>query len=162
MRYCPRCAHLLVEKLTHGKVRPGCPACGFIYFHDPKLAVGVVADGEGRVLLVKRAHDPKRGCWSFPSGYVDAGEVVEEAALREVAEETGLAVRLEGLLGVYSEAENPVVFIAYAGTVIGGSLTPTDEVLEVGFFGPEEAPELAFSHDAQVLADWRVRYGGSI
>jgi NADH pyrophosphatase NudC (nudix superfamily) len=78
--------------------RPECPTCGFVQWANPKVAAGVVAQRDGRILLVRRNHEPMLGRWSFPSGFVDAGEVVEEAAARE-ASEAGVRVRVDGLLG---------------------------------------------------------------
>ncbi len=122
---------------------------------DPKVAAGVVVEREGRVLLIRRNHEPMYGRWSFPSGYVDAGEIVEQAAVREVLEETGVEVEIERLLGVYSSRGNPVVFIAYAGVSTGGEPRAGEEAIEVGLFDPDELPELAFPHDPAILEAWR-------
>ena len=94
--------------------------------------------------------------WAFPSGFVDAGEVVEDAARREVREETGVEVRIDRLIGVYSEAGEAVVFIAYAGTLIGGEALAGDEAFEIGWFSSDALPELAFPHDDQILRDWQT------
>jgi ADP-ribose pyrophosphatase YjhB (NUDIX family) len=126
-----------------------------VRFHDPKLAAGVVVEHEGRLLLIRRNHEPALGRWSFPSGFVDAGEVVEEAARREVREEAGVDVRLDGLLGVFSSEGHPVVFIAYAGVSEGGTPAPGDEAFEVGLFDPGDLPELAFDHDGEIIEAWR-------
>ena len=89
-------------------------------FLDPKVAVVVIASQDSRILMVKRDIDPMMGRWSFPSGYVDRGEVVEEAAVREVREETNVDVSLDALLGVYSRKGAPVVLVAYAASIVGG------------------------------------------
>ena len=81
-RFCPQCAAELVPGRGPGG-QPGCPACGFVRFDNPKVATGVVVEHEGRVLLVRRNHEPMMGRWTFPSGFVDAGEVV--GALRATA-----------------------------------------------------------------------------
>ncbi|MBI4498479.1 MAG: NUDIX hydrolase [Chloroflexi bacterium] len=154
MNFCSRCGHALQEREIDGKVRPVCPACAAVVYRDPKVAVGVVAARAGAVLLTRRNHEPKMGQWSFPSGFVDAGEQVEEAAIREVREETGTEVRLDRLLGVFSETGNPVIFIAYAATVIDGEPVPGPECLAVEFFPPERMPELAFPHDGEILRRW--------
>ena len=126
---------------------------------DPKVVVAVVVGHAGRVLLGRRAINPGRGLWSFPGGYVDRGEAVEDAALRETREETGLAVRLTGLLGVYSAAGRPHVVLAYAATAIDdpAALRPQpEEVLELAYFAPAETPPLAFPHDPAILAAWQA------
>jgi len=127
-------------------------------YRDPKLAVAVlIADGRG-ILLQQRAMEPRRGLWTFPSGYVDRGEQVERAAEREMREELGLSVRLTHLLGVYSEPDNPVVLIVYTGKVPSDA-TPTiqeDEISAIGYFLPDNLPPLAFGHDEQIVADWHA------
>jgi ADP-ribose pyrophosphatase YjhB (NUDIX family) len=126
-----------------------------VRWDDPKVAAGVVVERDGRILLVRRDHEPMYGRWSFPSGFVDRGEVVEQAAAREVAEETGVTVRIERLLGVYSRAEHPVIFIAYAGTALSGEPRANHEVMEVGLFDPGHLPEPAFPHDTAIMEQWR-------
>lgn len=160
-RFCPRCGAPTAEA-SGG--RPACTArgCGFTWYPDPKVAVGVLAVRDGRLLLVRRNHEPAFGRWAFPSGYVDAGEVVEDAARREVREETGVTVRLDRLIGVYSEAGSPVVFVAYAGTIVDGDPRAGDEALEVGMFDPDALPPLPFPHDDAVLAAWRTGDGAPI
>ena len=143
-------------RTVFGRERPVCPSCERVHFDDPKVATGVVAESDGRILLTRRAHEPMLGRWSFPSGFVDAGEVVEEAAVREVEEETGVRVSIERLLGVYSTSGERVIFIAYAGVVTGGSIAPGEESLEVAYFHPDELPELAFPHDAAIVEAWRA------
>ena len=155
--YCPRCGRALGP--VAGARRPECAGCGFVPYRDPKVAAGVVVarDGQrdGEVLLVRRNHGPGYGRWSFPSGFVDRGEPVEQAAAREALEEAGVRVRIDRLLGVYSDAGDPVVFIVYAATLIEGEPAAGDETMEVGFFAADALPELAFGHDREILAAWR-------
>ena len=91
----------------------------------------------------------------YAGGYVDRGEVVEMAAAREVREETGLIVNIGHLVGVFSDADNPVVVAAYSAVETGGVLAPGPECLEVGFFAVENLPPLAFPRDAQILSRWQ-------
>jgi len=121
MNFCVECGARLEPKQAFGKVRPVCTRCGKVHFEDPKVAVGVVVDIDGRIVLGKRGHEPKMGQWSFPSGFIDAGEVVESAAVREVEEETGLQVKIDRLLGVYSTPGERTVFIAFAGSAEHGN-----------------------------------------
>jgi ADP-ribose pyrophosphatase YjhB (NUDIX family) len=152
--YCIECGGRLEEREAFGKLRGVCAICGHVHFEDPKVAVGVVAALDGRIVLGKRAHEPKLGAWSFPSGFVDAGEVVEAAAVREVEEETGVQVRLDRLLGVFSTAGERTIFIAFTGTVVGGELQAGEECFEVGAFAPDALPDLAFPHDGEIVAAW--------
>ena len=156
-RFCPQCGAPLRRRIAFARRRQVCPQCSYVHFNDPKVAVGVVAQRRGRLLLVRRDHEPRLGEWSFPSGFVDAGEVLEEAAARETKEETGLDVRIQRLLGAYSTPGERVIFIAYAGRVTGGRIEVGAECQDVRFFSPDSLPPLAFSHDAAILRSWRLR-----
>jgi len=157
-RFCPRCGHPLDSRILKAgePSRLVCRGCAFVFFLDPKIATGVVFSYDGGILLVQRAIHPSYGKWVFPGGYVDRGETLEAAALREVQEESGLVVRLTRLLGAYSFPDNPVIVVAYAGDVTGGSLKIDDESLAVRSFPPAEIPwdQLAFPSTVQVLKDY--------
>jgi ADP-ribose pyrophosphatase YjhB (NUDIX family) len=116
----------------------------------------ILGDASG-VLLGRRVIEPGAGRWSFPAGYVNRGEVLEEAALREVLEELGVSVTLDKLVGVYSEPGNPVVLVVYAGSIASGEPRADGrEVSEVRRFALEALPDdLAFPHDRRVLLDWK-------
>jgi ADP-ribose pyrophosphatase YjhB (NUDIX family) len=136
----------------------GCGACGWINYVDPKVAaVALVSDGQGRLLYVRRNHEPAMYKWSWPSGFVDAGERVEDAAAREVLEETGLVVQIGELLGVWSQTGEQVVVIAYRARAVGGSLRPGPEALAAAWVALEPAdrrPAPVFSHDAEILSSF--------
>lgn len=117
--------------------------------------MGVVAQRRGRLLLVKRNHEPHLGEWSFPSGFIDAGEPLEEGAVRETKEETGLDARIDGLIGAYSRAGERVIFIAYAARVVGGRIEVGAECQDVRFFAPDALPPLAFPHDPAIVRAWQ-------
>ncbi len=160
-RFCANCGHALTEREVGGKVRPACPECGAVVFEDPKLAVAVLLERKGQVLMGRRSqHSASPGKWSFPAGFVDRGERVEDAAIREVREETGLIVRLDALLGLYSATGQTVVLAAYAGTTIGGTLAPADDLTELAFFALNALPEPAFPHDPQIVAEWQMWRAG--
>jgi len=164
--YCLMCGTPLEARHHEDRDRPTCPGCGFIHYLDPKVAVAVVLGDDRGVLLGRRCIDPGSGRWSFPAGYVNRGEVLEEAAVREVLEELGVAVMLRGIVGVYSERGEPVVLVVYAGEIEAGEPHPDGhEVSEVRTFALDALPEdLAFPHDRQVLSDWKraVRTGSLI
>ncbi len=153
-RFCPNCGEVLTTVEMEGYLRPSCPACGFVYYLDPKVAVAVIVPHGDGIVLGKRAIDPGRDAWSFPSGYVNRGEVLEEAAVREVEEEIGVRVAIDGLVGVYSSAGETVVVAVYAAHTVGGELGPGPEMSELGIFPPDQLPPMAFSHDRQIIADW--------
>jgi mutator protein MutT len=134
-----------------------CTRCGFVFYLDPKVAVGtVIRDDQGRIVLVRRAIDPGYGKWVFPGGYVDRGEEVQVAAVREAREESGLHVRLDRLLNVYSYPGRAPVIIVYAASIVSGNLVVDDEGLEARFFHPHEIPwdELAFRSTHEALQEY--------
>jgi 8-oxo-dGTP diphosphatase len=154
--FCLQCGMALEDRFHEDRNRPTCPDCGFIHYLDPKVAVAVIVGDPSGVLLGKRCIDPGSGRWSFPAGYVNRGEVLEDAAMREVQEELGVDVRLKGLVGVYSEEGNPVVLVVYGGEISHGvPRADGREISDIQYFGLVELPELAFPHDRKVLADWK-------
>ncbi len=158
-RFCPRCGAAFATPAAGA--RCATEGCGYAWYPDPKVAVGVVAERDGRILLVRRNHEPALGRWAFPSGFVDAGEILQEAARREAREEAHIEVRIDHLLGAWSSADDPVVFVAYAGTIEAGEPSPGDEAIEVAFFDADALPALAFDHDIEVIAAWRAARAGS-
>ncbi|MSO29364.1 MAG: NUDIX hydrolase [Acidobacteria bacterium] len=155
-RFCPVCGgNLESRQLKAGDPeRLVCVSCGFVFYLDPKLAVGtIISDGENRVVLVKRAIEPGYGKWVFPGGYVDRGEEVEVAAIREAREEAGLEVRIDRLINIYSYHGRTPVVLVYAATMTGGCLEWDDEGLEAKFFSADEIPwdELAFHSTEEAL-----------
>jgi len=154
VKFCPNCGAPVVWRLEAGRERPTCPGCGFIHYEDPKLVAVAVIPVHGRLVFGRRTMHPGLGLWAFPGGYVNRGESVRGALVREVREETNLHVEAEHLLGLYSEDDNPVVLAAYVARPVGGELSVGEEVSEVGLFGPAQLPELAFPHDEQILGEW--------
>lgn len=137
------------------KMRRRCPACGFIYFTDPKVGVGVLLVEDGLVLLVRRGVEPEKGKWSIPAGYVDHGEDPRETAAREVLEETGLVVSVDRLLDVYHNPPDQggaSIFILYAASLVGGKMQAGDDADQVGFFEASSLPELAFANTRLALS----------
>lgn len=162
-RFCPHCGTDLVERDVFDDIRRVCPSCGFIHFHDPKVAViGLITWGD-RVLLIRRGVEPGRGKWALPGGYVDAGEMPEEALTREIREEVGLTIEHVRFLGFYRmEATNRIVggiVIAFHATPSGAMLpTPQgdDDVDEAAWYGATELPdEIAFESSVELLTKWR-------
>jgi 8-oxo-dGTP diphosphatase len=163
-RYCPRCAGTfeLRSVKTGEPDRLVCSACGFVFYLDPKVAVGtIIADPHGRVVLTRRTIDPGWGKWVFPGGYVDRGELVTRAAVREAREECGLDVRIDRLLNVYSYAGSSVIIVVYTASAIGGTLAAGDEVCEAAWFEPGEIPwnALAFPSTIDALTEFLGRAG---
>jgi ADP-ribose pyrophosphatase YjhB (NUDIX family) len=134
-----------------------CARCGFIFYLDPKVAVGtIITNQRAEIVLVRRAIQPGYGKWVFPGGFVDRGEQVHVAAVREAREETGLDIELDRLLNVYSYTGSVPVIIVYTARMIGGCLACDDEGLEARFFTPDEIPwdELAFRSTTEALSEF--------
>lgn len=155
--HCPRCGHLTRERVVDGMPRPVCPHCGQVVFLDPKLAVTAVIlrrrEERIDVLLGRRAaHTRNPGGWSFPAGFVNRGERVEEALCREVREETGLTVEPGQLLGVWSEGGDATVLLAWYVAAWSGRAVAHDDLTRVEWHDVEQPPPLAFSHDQDILS----------
>jgi len=154
VNYCLRCGTRLVQANVMGRERPVCPSCNWVYYADPKVAVVVVIEQGGKVLLTRRAFNPQRGLWTLPAGYVDASEDPIRAAERECFEETGLCVKVSQLLGVFFGQEHPRgahIIIAYQGEIQGGTLQPGDDVDQADFFEKSNLPILAFSSTEKII-----------
>ena len=156
--YCPTCGHRLEDKHAFGRARRFCPACDRIVFREHKVAAGALVESEGKILLVRRRVNPRRGLWSFPAGFVDFDEAPAEAAIRECREETGLTVAVIGLLDVIAGrgCGYADIVIVYRARSVEGELRAADDVDRVGFFAPEELPPLAFRATQQAIDKWIV------
>jgi 8-oxo-dGTP diphosphatase len=154
VKYCIRCGAALVTATRFGAQRHTCPECDWIYFPDPKVASAALIEKYGRVLLVRRLNNPGRGLWTLPAGFVDAGEDPSRSAERECLEETGLQVRVTGLLDVLAGQEHPRgahILIVYRAEIIEGELQPGDDVDRVEFFPKDFLPPLAFETTRKIL-----------
>jgi ADP-ribose pyrophosphatase YjhB (NUDIX family) len=160
-RFCPVCGSPFEPRV----LRVGEPArlvctsaaCGFVFYLDPKVAVGtVITRTNGDIVLVKRAIEPGYGKWVFPGGYVDRGEEVTLAAIREAREEAGLDIRIDHLIGIYSYAGRTPIIIVYAAGHVAGELVVDEEGLEARWFAPSALPwdDLAFLSTRDALRDF--------
>lgn len=157
--YCPRCATPLETRRVADKLRRACAACGFIYFTDPKVGVGVMVVVDGRILLVQRTMNPEQGKWSLPAGFVDQGEDPRETAVRETHEETNLHVVVTNLVDVFfnpaAAGAAATIFILYEAELVGGVLQAGDDAGAAAFFAADNLPELAFSSTQAAIRRWR-------
>ncbi|MCB9101977.1 MAG: NUDIX hydrolase [Anaerolineales bacterium] len=157
--YCPRCRAAMVNRPVYGRVRRVCsdPTCKFVQFIDPKVTAAVMALKDGRVLMVRRTMAPGRGQWCFPGGFMEIGETPQQTAARECREESGYEVEITRLIDVfyYEDYRGSGVLIMYKGHVIGGQPQTGDDSDQVGFFGPDDLPDLAFDTNRQAIALWQ-------
>jgi ADP-ribose pyrophosphatase YjhB (NUDIX family) len=152
-RFCPRCG---ADASVDYPRSITCPACGYGAYYNPKpVAAAIPLDRDGNIILLRRGFEPGAGLWTFPGGFVDLGESVEDAARREAEEELRIAIDLQRVVGVYSRREDRVVLIVYAATTADTPQT-TEEATEVCAFAPDALPwdELAFWSTGQALRDF--------
>ncbi len=157
-RFCARCAATLEQRTDGGRARPRCPVCGWTYYAKPSLGAAVLIEEQGRILLVRRAHEPVRGWWTLPAGYVEYGEAADQTAAREALEETGLVVSIDGFHGIFAGFGDPrgaghlAVFYA---TRLSGEPIAGDDAADVRWFGAAEIPmEIAFEGSRKAIALW--------
>ena len=162
VRHCSRCG----AKLDYGPIpgeeryRLACPACGFVFYVNPRLVVTTLpVTARGDVILIRRGIEPGYDMWAQPGGFLEIDETVREAAIRETQEETGLLVEPGVIVGLYSRVHAAVVVVAFEARIVGGEPAVTRESLETRPFAPEEIPWplIAFETSVMALRDWVAR-----
>lgn len=155
--FCPACGGPLTERLVpeEGRERLVCEQCARIHYLNPNVVAGTMPVVEGRIWLLRRAIEPRRGAWTFPAGFMELGESVQEAAVRETREELNLQIRLGGLLNVYSRPAMSNILVVFLAEALSEP-TGGNETLEFASFAPHEIPwsELAFWNTRAALEDW--------
>jgi ADP-ribose pyrophosphatase YjhB (NUDIX family) len=143
--------------------RDVCGHCGFIDYRNPKIVVGSVASFEGKILMCRRAIEPRKGFWTLPAGYLELGETVEEGARREAYEEARAAIVLDRTLAVYSVPRISQVQIMFRAQMETPDCAAGPESLEVGLFAWEKIPwpDIAFPTVGWALRQWKEVEGRS-
>ncbi len=142
--FCPRCGHALVlREKDDARLRPTCLNCGYTHYPNPSVAVGVlVTDELGRVCLILRGEEPRKGFWGLPAGFMEGDEAAEQGAVRECLEETGLQVELDGMHSVYSyqhaDRQTSGLLILYRAHIVGGKPQAGTDTTDVRFFAADE------------------------
>jgi ADP-ribose pyrophosphatase YjhB (NUDIX family)/GNAT superfamily N-acetyltransferase len=154
----------MTEGIFGGRLRPVCPDCGFVLYRNPIPGAGVLVEMEGGVVLIRRGHAPHIGKWALPAGFIEADESIEEAAIRECKEETGLDVELVEMFHVDSFPHDPTpnsgIIIFYRAKPLGGELKPGDDAMEAAVFAPDALPmNVAFRTHRAALARWAGLHG---
>ena len=164
MRFCPQCSTPLASRLVEQHQRLACPQCGWIYWNSPVPAAGCLIEQGGNVLLIRRKSPPHAGEWSLPVGFLQFGETAEQAATREVAEETGFRVEPTSLIGTYSDIideQRSHLVLIFRGRIIGGSPLAGDDAEEIGWFSENYLPPIAFASARRAVETWRAERRGS-
>jgi ADP-ribose pyrophosphatase YjhB (NUDIX family) len=159
LNFCTRCGAPLRFGMVPGEDRErlACAECGHVAYVNPRLVVTtlpITADGE--IVLIRRGIEPGLGTWAQPGGFLEVDETVNQAAIRETLEETGLLIEPGEIIGLYTRLEAAVVTIAFEARIVGGAAIVTPEALEVRSFAPEEIPweGIAFNTTLWALRDW--------
>ena len=161
-RYCHFCGARLTKKIWEGSLRLFCERCCEAIYENPIPATClVVIDSMERVLLVKRSVEPRAGCWCLPGGFMELGEAPEQAALRELKEETGLSGKVELLLGVSSNPSSlydTVLMVGYLVKQYSGILKAGDDASDAGYFQLDTLPDIAFSSHRRFIRIYYSAY----
>jgi ADP-ribose pyrophosphatase YjhB (NUDIX family)/N-acetylglutamate synthase-like GNAT family acetyltransferase len=161
LKYCPICSTELIKREEGGRLRSACDNCGYVHYVNPVPGVGLLIEKDGGLVLIKRGHPPHKDEWTLPSGFVEADESAEEAAIREAEEETGLKVEIIELAAINSFPEGPPVsgiMIFYRMRPIGGELQAGDDAIDAKVFAPQDLPLLPFRTHREMVAEWLDTY----
>ncbi len=155
--FCPICGQRLDWREEGGRRRQACENCGYVHYVNPVPAVGIIIEMEDGVVLIRRSHPPHKDEWTLPSGYIEADESAEDAAVREAQEETGLSVEIVSMVGVNSFPEGPPIsgiMIFFRARPIGGELRAGDDADEAKVFSLSEIPVLPFRTHREAMAQY--------
>jgi len=153
-KYCSHCGGILSLKKEDNVVRDHCPECDQFFYENPLPVASNILFKNREILLVKRKFDPFKGLWCLPMGFAESGEIIEDAALRELNEETGLKGKIIGLIDVMSgssETYGDLLFLTFETEWIAGDAVVGDDAESVGFFAFDNLPELAFDSNKQAI-----------
>lgn len=158
MNFCSHCGAKVTQRVPVGDSLPRhvCVQCEVVHYHNPKIVAGCIPEWEGRILLCRRAIEPRRGLWTFPAGFMEIGESTEEAAVRETREEAEADVAITSLYAVLSLPHIGQVYLVFRGRLMAPIYKPGAESLEVRLFALSAIPwnEIAFP----VVKDTLSRY----
>jgi ADP-ribose pyrophosphatase YjhB (NUDIX family) len=148
MKFCHNCGAGVALRIPPGDthVRHVCDACGTIHYQNPKIVAGCVPVWEDKVLLCRRAIEPRYGLWTLPAGFMEKGETTLEAALRETLEEARAKVEIDGLCTLFNLPHIDQVYVLYRGRLLDLDYAPGEETLETRLFDEAEIPwqQIAF------------------
>ena len=158
MKFCSNCASPVVKRVPPGDSVPRwvCDACGEIHYQNPKLVVGAVPEWEGRLLLCRRAIEPRYGYWTLPAGFMENDETAGQAASRETLEEAGARIELLAPFSLISVPYVNQVHLFYRARILDLDFRPGEESLEVALYEEAQVPwkEIAFRTVELTLRHW--------
>ncbi|RRQ22462.1 NUDIX hydrolase [Thiohalobacter thiocyanaticus] len=155
MKFCSECAGPVSLRVPEGDDRPRyvCDSCCTIHYQNPNIVAGCIAEWEGRILLCRRAIEPRHGLWTLPAGFMELGETTQQAATRETLEEARARVELDALYAVFNLPHINQVYMLFRGRLLGPDFSAGEESLEVALFDRDSVPwdALAFQVVAETL-----------
>jgi len=158
MKFCPNCASPVTRRVPPGDSLPRwlCDACGIVHYENPKLVLGSIPEWEGRLLLCRRAIEPRYGYWTLPAGFMENDETAGEAAARETLEEAGAHIELLGPYSMISVPQVNQVHMFYRARLLNLEFKPGEESIEVALFEENAIPwkEIAFRTVGHTLKHW--------
>jgi len=149
MKFCSACGHPVEFRIPPGDHLPRhiCSQCGTIHYHNPRIIAGCVAEAaDGRILMCRRAIEPRLGCWTFPAGFLELGETSTQGAQRETLEESQAVVEIDDLFAVIAVPYVSQVYMLHRGRMSGSHHGPTPESSETQLLREDQIPwqEIAF------------------
>jgi ADP-ribose pyrophosphatase YjhB (NUDIX family) len=148
MKYCSNCGHAVTTKIPDGDHLPRyvCEACGSIHYENPRIIAGCIPEWQGKILLCRRAIEPRRGFWTVPAGFMENGEAVQDAAAREAQEEALADVEIGSLVSIVNVIRAHQVHILFRARLRNGEFGVGPESLEVGLYDEQDIPwsDIAF------------------
>ena len=158
MKFCSNCAAPVLRRVPPGDSLPRfvCDECGEIHYQNPRLVVGCIPELEGRLLLCRRAIEPRYGYWTLPAGFMENGESVGQGALRETLEEAGARVELGAAFSMISVPRVNQVHVFFLARVVDREFKPGAETLDLRLYEESEIPwqEIAFRTVGITLRRW--------
>ena len=158
MKFCSNCGAPVSLRVPAGDTLPRhvCGACQTIHYQNPRMVVGCIVEWEGRVLLCRRAIEPRYGLWTVPAGYMENGETLADGAIRETLEEANARVEIGPLYAMYNIPHVSQVYILFRARLLDAGIKAGAETLEVRLCAEHEVPwdEIAFATVRNTLTHW--------
>jgi ADP-ribose pyrophosphatase YjhB (NUDIX family) len=152
--FCPHCGSGITQQYEEGILRDYCEICRLFFYDNPLPVVSTIVADDRQILLVRRANEPYKGQWCLPSGFAEIDESIEEAAVRELEEETGLQARIIDLVDVDSCTNyfyGDLIFLTFEAVNIGGTLSPGSDTVAVKYYPIDRIPALAFDSNTKAI-----------
>lgn len=148
MKYCSNCGHPVIRRIPSGDNLPRfvCEQCATVHYQNPKMVVGCIPEWEDRIMLCRRAIEPRYGLWTLPAGFMENGETTAEGAAREAVEEANANIEIVSLYTMLDLPHIDQVYIMYRARLLDLDYRPGEESLDVRLFREDEIPweQLAF------------------